>query len=179
MRRTILLCSIALLAASAANYASAQRHGGGGPGIARRGYGLSRARGAYPYGFGYPYLPYDSGAAYGDAPEPAFFVQRPPFVEPPAPPVVEPLQGHAVILEYKWPAAPASAPSTTPEQEPQTFAIVLKDGSTLSAVTVYASDDGLHYVDPDEKHLRIAMSQIDRTATLKVNRAKNLTSIER
>jgi len=86
--------------------------------------------------------------------------------------------GHPVILEYKWPAAGAasspSAQSTTSDSEPQTFAIVLKDGSTLSAVTVFASDDGLHYVDPDERHLLIAMSAIDRTATLKLNRARNL-----
>jgi hypothetical protein len=83
-----------------------------------------------------------------------------------------------VILEYKWPAADAasspSAPSTTSGSEPQDFALVLKDGSTLSAVTVYASDDGLHYVDPDEKHLLISMSAIDRAATLKLNRARNL-----
>jgi hypothetical protein len=41
-------------------------------------------------------------------------------------------------------------------------------------VTVFASDDGLHYVDPDDKHLRISMSEIDRAATLKLNRARNL-----
>jgi hypothetical protein len=41
-------------------------------------------------------------------------------------------------------------------------------------VTVFASDDGLHYVDPDERHLLISMSEVDRTATLKLNRARNL-----
>jgi hypothetical protein len=35
-------------------------------------------------------------------------------------------------------------------------------------------DDGLHYVDPDERHLLISMSAIDRPATLKLNRARNL-----
>jgi hypothetical protein len=54
------------------------------------------------------------------------------------------------------------------------FAIVLKDGSTLSAEAVFASDDGLHYVDPDERHLRISMREVDRAATLKLNRARNL-----
>ena len=83
-----------------------------------------------------------------------------------------------MITEYKWPAEDAasspSAQSATSESEPQAFAIVLKDGSTLSAVSVFASDDGLHYVDPDERHLRISMSAIDRAATLKLNRARNL-----
>jgi hypothetical protein len=83
-----------------------------------------------------------------------------------------------VITEYKWPAAGAassiSASSTTAESEPQPFGLVLKDGSTISALMVFASDDGLHYVDPDERHLRISMSEVDRAATLKLNRARNL-----
>jgi len=183
MRRTILLSLFVLFAVSEANVACAQRRGGAGLGFARGGYGFSRVRavspyGYLPYGFGYAYLPYDSGAADAYAPQPVLFVQQPPqFVQPPAPPVVQP-PGHPVIKEYKWPAAGAassrSAPSTTAESEPQAFAIVLKDGSTLSAVAVIASDDGLHYVDPDDRLLRISMSEVDRAATLKLNRARNL-----
>jgi hypothetical protein len=149
-----------------------------------------------PHGFGYSYLPsdspgsYDSGADYLYAPQPvspqsvlpqpAFFVQQPLLLvqrQPPAPRVVAPPR-HPVITEYKWPAARAasslSARSRTSGSEPQAFAIVLKDGSTLSAVSVFSSDDGLHYVDPDERHLRISMSEVDRAATLKLNRARNL-----
>ncbi len=178
MRRTILLGLFTLLAVSAANDACAQRRGGVAPGFARGGFGFSRARAVSPYGFGYGYLPYDSGAAYAYAPQPVFFVQPSPlFVQPPEPPVVEP-PAHPVVTDYKWTAAGAasslSALSTTSESEPQAFAIVLKNGSTLSAVTVFASDDGLHYVDPDERHLRISMSEVDRAATLKLNRARNL-----
>ena len=186
MRRTILLSLFALLVVSAANDACAQRRGGAGPGFARgrlrfqprpgrlplRGLGYAYL----PYDSGYAYPPYDSGAAY--APQPVLFVQQPPpYVQPPAPPVVEP-PGHPVVTDYKWPAAGAasshSALSTTSESEPRVFAIVLKDGSTLSAVAVVASDDGLHCVDPDERHLRISMSEVDRAATLKLNRARNL-----
>ena len=180
MRRTILLSLFALLAVSAANDACAQRRGGAGPGFARGRFGFSRARAVSPHGFGYAYLPYDSGyaylpddsgAAYAYAPQPV------PFIQPPAPPVVEP-PGHPVVTDYKWPAAGAassrSALTTTSESEPRVFAIVLKDGSTLSAVAVVASDDGLHCVDPDERHLRISMSEVDRAATLKLNRARNL-----
>jgi hypothetical protein len=177
MRRTILLGLFALLAVSAANDSCAQRRGGAGSGFARGGFGFSRARAVSRHGFSYAYLPYDSGDAYAYAPQPVFLQQPPLYVEPPAPPVVEPL-GHPVVTDYKWPAAGAasslSALSTTSESEPQAFAIVLKDGSTLSAVTVVASDDGLHYVDPDERHMRISMSEVDRAATLKLNRARNL-----
>ncbi len=200
MRRTILLSLFALLALSVASRACAQRRGGAGFGYARSGRSFSRARSvsprrfgyanlpygsgyAYlPYGAGYAGLPYDSGyedlpynnsAAYPYSTPSAVYVQQPPvFVQPPAPPVVQP-SGHPVITEYKWPAAETVASS--PGSEPQDFAIVLKNGSTLSAVAVYASDDGLHYVDPDERHLRISMSQVDRAATLKLNSARNLS----
>ncbi len=197
MRPKILLCLFALLAFSAANHARAQRRGGAGPGFARGGYGFShgsngfnRARAfssrgyghAYlPYGFGYADLPYDSGDEYGYAPQPAVFVQQPPMFfqppEPPEPPVVRP-PGHAVITNYTWPEASApsspAVPSKTSGSQPQDFAIVLKNGSTLSAVMIFASDDGLHYVDPDDRLLRISMSQVDRPATLKLNRDRNL-----
>jgi hypothetical protein len=187
MRRTILLSLFALLAMSAANDACAQRRGGAGPAFARGGYSFSRARAvspygfrpAYqPYGFGYAYLPYDSDAAYPYPPQPVLFIQQPPqYVEPPAPPVVHPI-GHSVVTEYTWPATKAaSSPpgsSSNSGSEPQDFAIVLKSGSILSAAVVFASDDGLHYVDPDERHLCISMSEVDRAATLKLNRARNL-----
>jgi len=175
MRRTILLSLFVLLAVSTANHACAQRRGGAGHGFARGSYGFTRGRAVSPYGFGYAYLPsdygYDSAAAYAYTPQPILFVQQPPLViQPPAQRAAEP--EHPVVTEYKWPAAAAeSSPSAS---EPQFFAIVRKDGSTLSALTVFASDDGLHYVDPDERHLRISMSEIDRAATLKLNRARNL-----
>ena len=183
MRRTILLSLFTLLALSAASDACAQHRGGAGSGVARRGFVRSRARATSPRGSGYASLPYGSGDAndYGlqdYAPQPAPFDQPPPpFVQQPAPPVVAP-PGHTVITEYKWPAAgegsSASAHSKASEPESPPIAIVLKDGSTLSAVAVFASDDGLHYVDSDERHLRISMSEVDRAATLKLNRARNV-----
>jgi hypothetical protein len=186
MRRAILLGLFALLGLSAAHDVRAQRRGGAGVGFARGGSGFGRAQAGPHYGFGYAYLPYGSGYGYpaydfGDAypyaPQPAVFLQPPPFVQPSAPPAAEP-PVHPVMTEYKWPAAGGasrlSASPTPAESELQAFAIVLKDGSTLSAVMVYSSDDGLHYVDPDERHMRISMSEVDRAATLKLNRARNL-----
>jgi hypothetical protein len=192
MRRTIqfslsALLAFALLAVSAPHHALAQRRGGGGGGersggerggghsFARGGgHGFSRPRVFLPSGFGgYGDMPYDSGSDYSYEPQPAVFIQPPPPAYVPPAPRVFNSPGHAVITEYKWPnGGLVSAPA--PESEPQTFSIVLKDGSTLSAQMVFASDDGLHYVDSDENHLRVSMSQVDRAATLKLNRARNL-----
>jgi hypothetical protein len=175
MRRKILLSLFALLAAGAAHDACAQRRGGAGFGFARGGYGISRARLVSPYGFGYAYPSYGFGAGYPYSPQPVLYIQQPLLLDqPPAPPVVEP-PANPVVTEYKWPAEGAvSSPSASSESEPPSFAIVLKDGSTLSALMVFASDDGLHYVDPDERHLRIPIGEVDRAATLKLNRARNL-----
>lgn len=174
MRRTIVFGLFALLTVGAAHDACAQRRGGAGFGSARGGHGFSRARFVSPYGF----LPYDFDSGYSYASQPALFIQQAPlFVQPPEPPAAAP-PVNPVVTEYKWPAAAAaSSPSASPaasESGQETFAIVLKDGSTISALMVFASDDGLHYVDPDERHLRVSISEIDRAATLKLNRARNL-----
>jgi hypothetical protein len=180
MRRKILLSLFALLVVggvvSASKNACAQRRGGARPAYVRGGYGFSRGRYVSPYGFSYPYLPTDSdfGGSYGYAPQPVYFVQQPPaFDEPPATPAVR-APWHPVVTEYKWPATAAVPAPSSSETENQTLAIVLKDGSTLSAVSVFATDDGLHYVDPDARHMHIAMSEVDRAATLKLNHARNL-----
>lgn len=153
----------------------------------RRGFAGNRVRVISPYGYSYGYLPddtgllYDTGPAYvspdataysGPEPTQVVEVEPSPATGPqPAPPAAE-AQQHAVIKEYKWPAAElAPSQASAPRQ---IFAIVLKDGATLSAVSVYASNDALHFVDPDARHLRVAMTDVDRTATLNLNRSRNL-----
>ena len=163
MRRIVLLSLFALLVP----HSPAQRGGGGAHSFGRGGFAFHRARSpfpsAYPYGYGYNYLPYDTVAPYAYSPQPIFLVPPPPpAIEPP------PREVHPVVTDYKFPAASGSA-------EPQTFAIVLKDGSTLAATTIVSSADGLHFVDPDERHLRISMAAVDRAATLKLNRDRKLT----
>ena len=114
MRRTILLGLFALLAVIAAKRCLRPAPRRSGAGFGRGGYGFSRARAMSPYGFGYPYLPYDSGAEYPYAPQPALssaslFCSQPlMYLQPPAPPVVAP-PVHPVITEYKWPAAGAAS----------------------------------------------------------------------
>jgi len=175
MRRIILLGLFALLVGDA----SAQRRGVGfGRG------GFSRGRATFSRGFGYGYLPYgdlpyDDGDSYGYASQAGGYATQPIIVVQPAPPPVfvkPPRPVRPVVTNYKWPAPDSSAPpQSEAESAPRSFGIVLRDGSRLSAVTVMASDDVLHYVDPDERHLQISMSEVDRQATLKLNRERNLT----
>ncbi|HEU5458160.1 MAG TPA: hypothetical protein VFU68_06040 [Terracidiphilus sp.] len=161
------------------------------------GYGYLPYGAGYGYvanDLGYDYATYDSGYAYpagyaggpyGAAPtQPVIVVQPPPVtVQAPAPAVAKAPE-HAVIQEYSWPtkgkaslkAASAQADATSQPGGPETdFGIVLKDGSVLTAETVFASEDGLHYVDPDGRHMLVAVSAVDRAATLKLNRERNLS----
>ena len=76
-----LVCALCFVVI-AAKHACAQRRGRGAgfgrAGFGRGGYGFSRARAMSPYGFGgYPYMPYDSGADYPYAPQPAALPSRP------------------------------------------------------------------------------------------------------
>ena len=131
MRRIVLLGLLALLACDA----RAQRRGGFAHGFGRPAYGLNRGSYARPNGYGYGYgygddygyTPYNTATPYTYSPQPVVFIQPPPIVQPPPRPV------HPVVTNYNWPAQNQSALS---DAEPQTFAIVLKNGSTLSAISV-------------------------------------------
>src|SRR5579863_724692 len=135
MRRIVLLSLFAVFVSDA----SAQRGGGIGRGFGRVGFGrVGRdgfSRGGFhqgqlrgggiawlPYGsnYGYnEYVPYyDAGGPFGYPPQPVIMVQQP-----------LPREAHLVIIDYPQPVPRPSAPS---EGEPQTFGIVLKDGSTRS-----------------------------------------------
>jgi hypothetical protein len=142
---------------------------GFGNGFGYPGYGLGFA--ALPYDDGY--MPFDSDYEPLEPPQPMVYIPPGPQVIPAsAPPAAQP-PAHPVVTEYKWPATETAAvPSET---EAQNFAIVLKDGESFSAVAVYASNNWLHYVDPDDRHLRIPMREVDRTATLKLNRERSLS----
>lgn len=156
------------------------------------GYGYLPYGAGYGYvanDLGYDYATYDSGYAYpagyaggpyGAAPMQPVIVVQPPSVTVQAPaPTVAKAPEHAVIQEYKWPASGKASSQAElgvdARSEAQDFGIVLKDGSVLTAETVFASEDGLHYVDPDGRHMLVAVSAVDRAATLKLNRERNLS----
>jgi hypothetical protein len=193
MRRIVLVSLFALLVTAA----SAQGRGGGARGVAHggiafrpaftgghgygslpsgRGYGhLSGGYGYLGGGYGYGYsdgdtAPYDAGG-YAFSPQQVYLDPSPA-----PPPVIQvaPKPAHPVLTNYTWPAVSAPSAAAAPEAEAQTFGIVLKDGSTLAATTIVAADDVLHYVDPDERHMRVSMSAVDRAATLKLNRERKL-----
>jgi hypothetical protein len=124
----------------------------------------------FPYGFGYGdgYLPYDAATPYGYPLPPNFIIIQPP----PSPAVVQeaPRETKAVIHEYPQPVpGPSAAPGELPA-----FGIILKDGSVRSASAVFVTNNVLHYVDREEKNLRISMDEVDREATLKLNRERKL-----
>jgi hypothetical protein len=174
MRRTILpsLFALPMLLVPLAKNASAQRSGPA-RGFARRAFAFRPRASLLPYGFGYASLPYDAGAY--DAGTPYQYLLQPIVIVQPAPPPLAapepPREVHPVVIDYKQPSAAPLAPTG----ELSAFAIVLKNGSTLSALSIVATDDGLRFVDPEDRHMRISMAQIDRTATLKLNRERGLT----
>jgi hypothetical protein len=89
----------------------------------------------------------------------------------PEPVEAPPPEVHPVVIDYKRTEA---GPATSADGEAQSFGIVLKDGETLNATTVVAEGDALHYVDPDERNMRIALSAVDREATRKLNAERKL-----
>ena len=194
MRQTILLTLLGLLAVGTAHRAFGQHNGGSERGFSggghashldRGGRNFNRNRSGSPYGYGYAFLPpyddgylpdgSDNGYAYQPLPPVDYDQQPPQPVLPPVQPVAH-QTAHPFVKEYNWPAVgttPTAVPTT--ESEPLVFAIVLKDGSTLSATMVLASADSLHYVDTDGRLRHVAVGAVDRAATLKLARAKNLS----
>lgn len=142
-----------------------------GPGFSARHHPVRPFAPIFPLGFGdYGYGGYD----YGYAPQAPSVV----VVEPPPPayvpvPVPErpPEIATTVIHEY---APPSSAAAQPPDADQPVFAIVLKNGTVLSASAVVVQDGALHIVDPEGIHQRISLDSVDREATKRVNRERKL-----
>jgi hypothetical protein len=175
MRRIVLASLLALLVSSA----NAQHRGGFRPGFARSGpnggavrRGQFRGNGVRGFGYGYgnAFAPYYAGTPYYYPPQPNFSVFQPPL---PPPVFVEqpPREAQSVIHEY---VQPVTGTSTSTQGEPPAFGIVLKDGSMRSASAVFVANNVLHYVDTEERNMRISMDEVDREATRKLNREKKL-----
>jgi hypothetical protein len=115
-------------------------------------------------------LPYYPAAAYSypaeSAPGGVTIIQQ--FAAPPAPLAAEQPAVTPQIREYPTPAAPSS------ESASATFAIVLKNGSTLSATAATVQGSALQIVDPDGQHRRVPLDSIDREATRRRNAERNL-----
>jgi len=111
-----------------------------------------------------PWFYGDSGYdAYAPPAPSVVMIEQPPlYVAVPMAPVAPP---KAEMHEYSHPAA---------QDGEETFALVLKDGSVLSAVAVTSQAGGLYYVDPDGAHRLVKLDALDREATMKMNRERHL-----
>jgi hypothetical protein len=70
--------------------------------------------------------------------------------------------------------APEQSAERLPIEEPRTFAIALKDGTTVSAAAVWVQDNVVHYVDSEGAHRRAPLDTIERDITARLNREQNL-----
>jgi hypothetical protein len=171
--RWIVLAGLFALLASNAN---AQHRAGSRPGSVQRGLNTGGVRQrpfrgsgvrGFGYGYGDAFAPYYAGAPYDSPLQPNFSAFQPP----PAPVFVEqpPREAQSVIHEYVQPVTDAS-----PQGESPVFGIVLKDGSMRSASAVFVANNVLHYVDTEERNMRVSMDEVDREATRKLNRERKL-----
>jgi hypothetical protein len=113
----------------------------------------------------------DYGQAYPATPPSNIYIMTGPdassSVSPSEP---QPKPAQSVIHEYKWPnEGPPLA------GEAATFSIALKDGSRRSAVVIWVQNNHLYFVDSNGKQQVLAPDIIDRDATQRLNRVKNLT----
>ena len=121
-------------------------------------------------GFGSSYYPpmwppYFGDEAYPSAPESNIFVVQPPAPAPAS------LTAQPVIHEYNFNEAAAASP---PPVEQRAYLIALKDGSKASAVAFWVQGPTLHYIDSDGNGQHVALSEIDRALTQKLNREQQL-----
>jgi hypothetical protein len=139
----------------------------------RFGYGNRSGYGYFaPY---YPFYGYGYDQSLGGYPE-EYPAGGNTFVFPPTantsagpPPAPPPQSASSVIHEYKL--NPELAPSTG---KGTAFTIALKDGSMRSAVAFWVQQGKLHYIDSHDRQQVLSADLIDRDATERLNREKNL-----
>ena len=74
-----------------------------------------------------------------------------------------------MIHEYKVNPEIAAAAGTQ-----RAFTIALKDGTMRSAVAFWVQKGKVHYIDPQDRQQVLSSDLIDRQATERLNREKNL-----
>ncbi len=116
---------------------------------------------------------YFGDEVYSYAPAPNIFVVQPPTLAAfqPAAPAPPPKPAQPVVHEYNFSEA-ETAPA--PPAEQRAFVIALKDGSKASAVAVWVQGRTLHYIDRDDNERQVALSEVDRGLTQKLNREQQL-----
>jgi hypothetical protein len=118
---------------------------------------------------GFPLLPVLADG-YGAGGERVIVLQP---IQMPYQPPRKPEIAHPTMHEYKESAETTSAPAPTGGQQPA-FTLAMKDGTTHPAILVWVQNGVLHYVDPSGKTVKVPLSTLDRDATQRLNREKNL-----
>ena len=95
----------------------------------------------------------------------------PPAASQPAIPAPTPRPAQPVIREYHFSEAQTASP---PPVDQRMYVIVLKDGSQASAVALWVQGRTLHFIDGDGDERHVALSEIDRPLTQRLNRAQQL-----
>jgi hypothetical protein len=121
---------------------------------------IPRNAGFYPLlfdGYGVP--------SYQPPPNVIVIQQPPPFYSEVAAQEAPSQAARMEIREYQPPS---------PDAESVAFTIRLKDGSDRSAAAVTVLNDKVYYIDPNGCHQRIALDDVDRAATRRINRERKL-----
>lgn len=115
----------------------------------------------------FPYFPFFGDYAEAYPPPNGAFMWQSPYET--ASPSIPMKPGHPVIHDY-----PENDKTAASGSSPATFTIALKDGSTRSAETVWIQDNALHCLDSQGNEDVLSSDRIDRDATHRLNREKNL-----
>ncbi len=133
-------------------------------------------------GWSLPFWPYYGGyGGYGgydmaQAAQPSIIVIQPFSPEMMGQPRKPPEPARLEIREYKGPAAGEAQPAAAaPLGTQQMFSIVLKNGARDAAMAAWVDDDCLNYMNASGQRQKVALSAIDRAATERLNRQKNLS----
>jgi len=121
----------------------------------------------YPFTYGgYDYAP--------PQPSPSVIVIQ-PFSPEMMAPRKPPEPARLEIREYKGPAPEEAQPAAGTPNAGQMFTIALKSGARDSAIAAWVENDCLSYFDASGKRQTVSLATIDRAATERLNREKNLS----
>jgi hypothetical protein len=114
----------------------------------------------------FPYAPvYIGQSVYPPAPVSNVVVVQLAPTPPPA--AVVPPAPRPELQEFTWPAPRAA--------EPQYFSIALRGGFVHSARVIWQDDHRLFFITREGERRQVPLEELDRGATERLNREKNLT----
>jgi len=130
----------------------------------------------YPYDYGYSYPAYNYDYSY-----PSYGYQQPSYQQPSNVTVIYPpaqsaapqggmYDGYGQAMRSPAPAAGAAPNDNTPP----IYLIAMKDHTIQAAAAYWVADDTLHYVTLEHAEKRVALNDLDRDMTLRLNRERHV-----